>query len=139
MAKKIASTTVTKNGNVKVEGYKPMNGGAWITKERRLAIYMRDGFCCMYCGTDLQKLTDPKGMSLDHLMPRVLGGNNESSNLITVCRSCNSSRNDKPWQSYATGGAIERILEQIGKPVNVKLAKAVIAGRAKNDELEALR
>lgn len=27
---------------------------SWIRKERRLAIYIRDSFCCQYCGRDLR-------------------------------------------------------------------------------------
>ena len=123
----------------KVEGYKKLNGGKWITKERRLAIYMRDNFSCCYCGCSLKNIEDPKGIALDHLLPRVAGGNNDSTNLITVCRSCNSKRSDRPWVDYATGGAIDRINQQRYAPVNIALAKALIAGQAKDEETENLR
>lgn len=113
-------------------------GSKWIRKEKRLAIYIRDGFSCAYCGRDLRG-AEPCEVTLDHLLPRCVGGGNEATNLITACRSCNSSRQDKPWASYATGGSIDRIEQLRNTPLNVKLTKALIAGTAGDPELEALR
>lgn len=119
--------------------YKPLNGGKWITKERRLALYMRDDFTCLYCGTRL-KDGPPANLTLDHLVPRTAKQtNNKSDNLITACRSCNSSRQDRPWADYATGGARERISFQRHLHVNLELAKAIIAGTAGHEAVEALR
>jgi 5-methylcytosine-specific restriction endonuclease McrA len=106
---------------------KKWNGSKWIRPERRLAIYLRDDFACCYCGCDL-KTKGPEEVALDHLVCRVHGGGNENSNLITACRSCNSARSDRPWENYATGGAQDRIRVQILKPINLPLAKALIAG-----------
>lgn len=114
------------------------NGSKWIRKEKRLAIYIRDGFQCAYCGRDL-KSAAPEEVNLDHLLPRSAGGKNEATNLITACRSCNASRQDKPWVDFATGGAVERIQQLRHAPLNVALAKAIIADEAGDAELEALR
>ena len=40
---------------------------------------------CYYCGS-----TDK--LSVDHLIPRISGGTDDSDNLIWACRSCNSSK-----------------------------------------------
>lgn len=114
------------------------NGSKWIRPEKRLAIYIRDGFQCAYCGRDL-KDAEPAEVNLDHLLPRCAGGGNEATNLITSCRSCNCSRQDKPWMDYATGGAVDRIEQLRHRELNVKLAKAIIAGEAGDPEIEALR
>lgn len=114
------------------------NGSKWIRPEKRLAIYIRDGFRCAYCGRDL-KDADPSEVTLDHLLPRVAGGSNQATNLITACRSCNSSRQDTPWIDYATGGAVDRIEQLRNRELNVKLAKAIIAGEAGDAKIEALR
>jgi 5-methylcytosine-specific restriction endonuclease McrA len=42
-------------------------GSKWITKKRRLAIYLRDRFACQYCGQDLHDAT-PRQVTLDHLV-----------------------------------------------------------------------
>lgn len=103
------------------------HGSRWIRPEKRLAIYIRDDFACVYCGLAL-KDAPPADVTLDHLDARTNGGNNDASNLITACRRCNSQRQAKPWQEYATGGGVYRIETQRQLPLNLELAKALIAG-----------
>ena len=102
-------------------------GSKWIRPAKRLAIYIRDGFSCGYCGRDLRRAA-PAEVTLDHLMPRYSGGSNDATNLITACRSCNSSRQNLPWGQYATGGARERISKLRRRVLNVRLAASIIAG-----------
>lgn len=40
-------------------------------------------------------------LSLDHFLPRELGGGNEADNLITSCLLCNSKRQHKPALTFA--------------------------------------
>lgn len=114
------------------------HGSRWIRPEKRLALYIRDGFSCAYCGRDLHNAA-PSVVTLDHLLPRIAGGSNEATNLITACRTCNSSRQDKPWVSYATGGAVDRIEQLRHAPLNLALAKAILEDRAGDGEVEAAR
>lgn len=72
----------------------------WISQQRRLAIYLRDGLACAYCGTSI---TDGAKLTLDHLTPYSLGGGNESDNLITCCAKCNSSRGNRTVATFAEG------------------------------------
>ena len=60
----------------------------WISREDRLALYKRDGFSCVYCGSTLN-------LQLDHLHPRSKGGSNHKSNLVTACRSCNKAKSNR--------------------------------------------
>lgn len=113
-------------------------GSKWIRPDKRLAIYIRDGFQCAYCGRDL-KDAEPHEVNLDHLLPRSAGGSNEATNLVTSCKSCNCSRQDKPWVDFAPGGARDRIEQLRNRPLNRKLAKALISGEAGDPEVEALR
>lgn len=120
-------------------------GSKWIRPERRLGIYIRDGFQCCYCGKSLKDAA-PADVTLDHLVPRNVkvahgGGGNESTNLVTACRSCNSSRQDTPWFSYATGGARDRIETLRYQTVNVQLAKAILNDRIAEQvaDVESLR
>lgn len=112
--------------------------GCWIRPAKRLAIYLRDSVACVYCGSDLRNAA-PADVTLDHLLPRSSGGSNDATNLVTACRSCNSSRQDKPWVDYATGGARDRIEQLRHAPLNMELARALIAGTAGDAEIESAR
>ena len=85
-----------KKGSDKVK--KRTQGMNWITKKKRLAIYMRDGLSCAYCGHSVE---DGARLSLDHLKPYSKGGSNDQTNLVTCCSKCNSSRQDRPWTVFA--------------------------------------
>jgi 5-methylcytosine-specific restriction endonuclease McrA len=50
----------------------------------REQIIRRDG-CCQMCGTEDR-------LSVDHIVPRVLGGTDSPDNLQVLCSSCNSSK-----------------------------------------------
>jgi len=49
---------------------------------------MKSGRKCAYCGS-------ASSLSLDHLVPRSLGGSDSADNLVYACRSCNSSKGDR--------------------------------------------
>lgn len=121
---------------------KKWQGSKWIRKDKRLAIYLRDGMACAYCGNTME---DGAILSLDHLVCRSHGGSNHESNLITCCKKCNSSRgNLRTVEEFAEAVAAyidhdataEGILEYIRKQTSLKLtpfrkeAKAIIARRS---------
>lgn len=77
------------------------NGGQgmnWIRKEKRLAIYLRDGLACCYCGAAVE---DGAKLTLDHIKPHDHGGSNEPSNLVTACHRCNSARGCRTVPAFA--------------------------------------
>ena len=117
----------TTSANGKLCSRRSGRSSSWITKVRRLAIYLRDGFACAYCGTDLSA-GSPRDIGLDHLTPRVRGGGHESSNLVTACSACNFGRQDKPWTRFATDGAVQRIKRLRRRQPNVALARAILSG-----------
>lgn len=104
------------------------NGGAWIRAEKRLAIYIRDGFTCLCCGTDLRE-APPLGIALDHLVPKSKGGGNESTNLVTICIRCNSRRGNKRWLAFYPAGAHARVQRSRRRVLNIELAKSIIENR----------
>lgn len=126
-----------RNAKNKVAGYKKMNGGSWITSHKRLAINLRDSMICIYCLTDLHG-SDPRDITLDHLVCRVDGGTNEATNLVTACRSCNSSRGDKPLSRFASVETRKQIRRNTRRNLApfVKLAKAFITGNVGDEKLE---
>jgi len=86
------------------------NGSKWIRKERRQAIYMRDAFCCVYCSIDLTSVQSNE-RTLDHIIPQHLGGTNSSNNLVTACKSCNSSKGNKSTREF--GALIHSEIEAV--------------------------
>lgn len=59
-----------------------------ISKKLRKAVYERDRYRCVECGA-----TDH--LSLDHIIPWSLGGEDTMENLQTMCRSCNSRKGNR--------------------------------------------
>jgi hypothetical protein len=109
----------------------------WITKTRRLAIYLRDGFSCAYCGRDLTS-AEPWEVTLDHLVPQTNGGHHGESNLVTACARCNCSRKHRPWRSFAPAGAVDRILRLRRRRLNLPLARAIRRGEVSRCEVANL-
>jgi 5-methylcytosine-specific restriction endonuclease McrA len=58
-------------------------------KISRRALFARDGWSCVYCGTSGGRLT------LDHVVPRSRGGNHEWANVVSACRRCNHVKADR--------------------------------------------
>lgn len=58
---------------------------------------MRDGLACVYCG---QGIEDGAQFTLDHLMPHSKGGSNATTNLVTACKRCNSSRGCRSVRAF---------------------------------------
>lgn len=77
-------------------------GMNWIRKDLRLAIMLRDGMACMWCG---QAYEDSVTMTLDHVKPHSQGGTNKASNLVCACHRCNSVRQDRSAWSFAADAA----------------------------------
>lgn len=58
---------------------------AMIPESLRDAVYERDDYRCVQCGS-----TDD--LTLDHVVPFSVGGQTTMENLRTLCRSCNSKK-----------------------------------------------
>ena len=105
--------------------------GVCIRADLRLAIYLRDGFCCIYCCRDLHG-AHPTDITLDHLRPDSKGGSNDPANLITACRSCNCSRKDMPLSRFAGPECRAHIRRNTRRSIKKyrRLAKAIIEGES---------
>lgn len=105
-----------------------LNGGKWIRNEKRLAIYLRDEFHCVYCNKNLHN-SDPFDITLDHVKCRSRRGSNSETNLITACRSCNSSRGNTKINDWADASTKKAIRRQTSRKLGkyLKLAKDLIS------------
>lgn len=118
----------------RISGRRPGQGWKWIAVSTRFAIYHRDGFACVYCGTEGDALG--YGLSLDHLTACELGGTDTSDNLVTCCGSCNSAKGDLTMRAWyaalrTDGANVRRISRRIRRlvRVNVDAGPHRIAGR----------
>ena len=55
----------------------------------RRSVFARDEYECQYCGQTARDLT------IDHVIPKRLGGPATWENLVTCCRRCNARKGDK--------------------------------------------
>jgi 5-methylcytosine-specific restriction endonuclease McrA len=70
------------------------NGSTSAWRRIREQVIRRDG-CCQMCGTE-------ERLSVDHIVPRTLGGDDSLSNLQVLCSSCNSSKGGRFFEPSRT-------------------------------------
>ena len=67
-------------------------------------VFARDGFRCVYCGR-----VDPDvELSVDHVEPRMRGGDNTPGNLVTACVECNRQKGGRAAWAYLADRDQER-------------------------------
>lgn len=91
-----------------------------LTKNRfRRAIIEAWGGCCAYCEAKPEKIT------LDHVIPKVDGGQTARANLVPACAPCNVAKNhcnvwewyqNQPWHTQAREDRIRQWIEQGENP-----------------------
>lgn len=70
-----------------------------VNGERRDRILRRDLFRCVYCGVELPAAQ----LTLDHVEPRMRGGDGSDGNLVACCVACNALKGGQPaWRFLAT-------------------------------------
>jgi 5-methylcytosine-specific restriction endonuclease McrA len=55
----------------------------------RREVFVRDGYACQYCGKRTRNLT------LDHVLPRSMGGRDTWDNLVSACAQCNHRKGNR--------------------------------------------
>ena len=117
--------------------YQGMN---WCAPAKRLAIYLRDGLACAYCG---QGIENSARLTLDHIVPFSASGksDNRETNLVTACLQCNSGRGNRDLSVFChtvaqyldhgvSGQEIyDHVQSCLARPIDRKEAKAIIDRR----------
>lgn len=67
------------------------NGSTSKWRKIRARVLTRDGHTCQYCG---QPAT-----TVDHVVPRRLGGDDSLDNLLAACKRCNYSKGGRFFES----------------------------------------
>ena len=83
-----------------------------VTFNRR-NLYARDGSRCQYCG----KRYPTSELSLDHVLPRSMGGKTTWDNIVCACVKCNVKKGGRP--------PAQAHMKLINKPVKPKRSPAI--------------
>lgn len=59
-----------------------------VSKRVRYEVLRRDNHACRYCGAHAPEVV----LTVDHVVPSVLGGSDDPSNLVAACRDCNAGK-----------------------------------------------
>lgn len=83
--------------------YQVDNLKPWLRKAQRAIsgyvqqqIWARDNFQCMYCGVKMGEGL----LTVDHFIPLELGGDDDPSNYLTLCRKCNKDKGSIHPEKY---------------------------------------
>ena len=68
--------------------------GTRTWRKTRERILRRDGYICQYCGQEAD--------TVDHVIPRRLGGLDSDDNLVSACARCNYSKGGRFFVSNRT-------------------------------------
>lgn len=64
-------------------------------------MFRRDGYRCVYCGV----IAPSEDLTVDHVEPRMRGGDESEGNLVTCCKPCNTLKGAAPAWSYLSKNA----------------------------------
>lgn len=67
-----------------------MPKSASIGTAKRQRIYARDEYTCVDCGRTMHP--DDPDLTLDHIVPLMLGGTDADENLCVMCKPCNERK-----------------------------------------------
>lgn len=70
----------------------------------RERVFGRDQCHCVYCG----QVFPAEQLTLDHVEPRMRGGDNSEGNLVTACRTCNARKAGASAWAFLSANPTER-------------------------------
>lgn len=99
----------------------------------REEIFSRDGFRCVYCGG----VFEATALSVDHVQPRMRGGDGSGGNVVTACGGCNTAKASRPlWQFLADNPDARRNFFQFARYVWPRHLRAVAEELARQGVVE---
>lgn len=99
-----------------------------LESSRRLRILKRDAFRCVYCD-----VVFPDGeLTLDHVQPRVKGGDHSDGNLVTCCKQCNELKaGQAAWAFLASDRERRENFLRNANSVWPRIRRAILEAAAK--------
>ena len=71
---------------------------------RREQIFARDEYRCVYCGERFE----PDLLTVDHVQPRMRGGDRSGGNLVTACGACNARKGSMRLPEFLCADEVAR-------------------------------
>jgi 5-methylcytosine-specific restriction endonuclease McrA len=71
---------------------------------RREQIFARDEYRCVYCGERFE----PDLLTVDHVQPRMRGGDRSGGNLVTACGACNARKGSMRLAEFLRADEVAR-------------------------------
>ena len=71
---------------------------------RRDQIFTRDDFRCAYCGEHFAV----DALTVDHVQPKMRGGDRSGGNLVTACAPCNARKGGRALAAFLHDDAVAR-------------------------------
>jgi hypothetical protein len=71
---------------------------------KRADVFARDGYRCVYCGT----VAPTERLSVDHVQPRVKGGDSSGGNVVTACIPCNTAKGSRSLVQFLMDDSLVR-------------------------------
>ena len=68
---------------------------------KREDVFARDGHRCVYCG----EVFPAEELTVDHVQPRVKGGDRSGGNLVTACGGCNVLKGHRRLADFLAGNS----------------------------------
>ena len=88
----------------------------------RFEIFARDEYRCVYCGL----VHELEALSVDHVQPRMRGGDGSPGNVVTACRGCNTAKAGRALAPFlAESPEARRNFFQLARYVHARHLKAV--------------
>lgn len=97
----------------------------------RERIFARDAYRCAYCGEEFPA----EALTLDHVEPRMRGGDQSGGNLVAACRACNARKGSLPaWAFLAEDEAAREIFLARARHLWPRLRRAIEEAAEKRRE-----
>jgi 5-methylcytosine-specific restriction endonuclease McrA len=71
---------------------------------RREQIFARDDYQCVYCGERFEA----DALTVDHVQPKMRGGDRSGGNLVTACWACNARKGGLRLSEFLRADAVAR-------------------------------
>jgi len=71
---------------------------------KRNRIFERDEFRCVYCGEQFAA----EELTLDHIEPRLRGGDRSEGNLVSACMACNTLKGHRRLSDFLRESEVAR-------------------------------